>query len=215
MTTTANSLIAKLAQNPIGSDNEGYVDYVNGVTPEIFWRELASRKPPECADIIARFSRFVHITDGCWLWTGSRTGSWKGGQHGQFALYHGDHIYAHRLSYLLFNGPIADGLVVRHTCDIGYCVRPSHLLTGTQKDNLHDATERDRWPKYKSKPRELSAEQVIEIRRLRMRGVKLDVLATRFGVSKTCISLTVNLKRRQHLAPSGSEAQHRVSWATG
>lgn len=202
MNAQLSGLLSKFAVNPFGSDNEGYGDYVNGVTREVAWRELASRKPPECADIIARFAKFVQPTDGCWFWIGSRTGSWRGGQHGQFALYHGNHIYAHRLAYLLFNGPIPDGLLVRHTCDVGYCVRPSHLLVGTQKDNLQDAVDRGRLPKYRAH-RKLSPEQVIEIRHLRMRGLPLAVIATQFGVTPACICQTVNLKRRQHLPPAG------------
>lgn len=202
MNPAYNGLIAKLGQNPLASDNEWNVAYVNSVTAEALWREVASRKPPECAAIIARFAKFVQITDGCWLWTGSRTGSWKGGQHGQFSLYHGEHIYAHRLSYLLFNGPIPDGRIVRHACDVGYCVRPSHLLSGTQKDNLRDAVERHRLPKYRLGTK-LSPEQVIEIRHERMRGATLQAIADEYGVSKACISQTVNLRRRQHLPPTG------------
>jgi hypothetical protein len=202
MKAASTALMAKLGLNPLGSDNEWSVEYVNNVTPACdLWRELAARKPPECADIIARFAKFVHIDRGCWLWTGSRTGTWKGGQHGQFALYHGEHIYAHRLSYLLFNGPIPDGQLVRHTCDVGYCVQPSHLLVGTYQDNSNDAKERRRFPKYKTVPRKLSAEQVIEIRHLRMRGLTVTALAAQFGVTKACISQTVNFRRRQHLAP--------------
>lgn len=204
MSASHSALIAKMANNPFGSDNEWNVAYVNSVGGwSGFWQAVAARKPQECAGIIARFGRFVQPSTGCWLWTGSRTGSWKGGQHGQFALYHGDHIYAHRLSYLLFNGPIPAGRVVRHTCDVGYCVRPSHLLVGTQKDNLRDAVERGRLPKYRS-PRKLSPEQVIEIRRERMRGTLQRELAVRYGVTPACISQVCNLSRRRHLPPAAS-----------
>lgn len=200
------ALIAKLGQNSFGSDNEWLVEYVNNVTDASdLWRAVAARKPLECAEIVARFARFVQIADGCWLWTGSRAGSWKGGQHGQFALYHGENIYAHRLSYLLFNGPIPSGLVVRHTCDVGYCVRPSHLLIGTHKDNAHDAVERGRLPKFRAY-RKLSPEQVIAIRRERMRGTPVQMLADRYGVTKACVSQVTSLSRRKHLAPTVSDS---------
>lgn len=199
MNDTPSGLIAKLAQNPFGSDNGWIVAYVNSVTlTNDLWRKLAARKPTECAEIIARFAAKVHIADGCWVWTGSRTGSNKHCQHGQFALYHGENIYAHRLSYLLFNGPIPEGRLVRHTCDVPYCVRPSHLLVGTQKDNLQDAVERNRLPKYRA-PRKLSSEQVIEMRRKRMRGALLRDLAAYYGVSIPCASNVCALKTRQHL----------------
>lgn len=211
MNAQSTALFVKLAQNPIGSDNEWSVEYVNSITPvSDLWRALAARKPPECAEIIARFARFVQVSEGCWLWTGSRTGSWKGGQHGQFSLFHDDHIYAHRLSYLLFNGLIPDGCIVRHTCDVGYCVRPSHLLSGTQKDNCQDAVERGRLPKFRQH-RKLSPEQVIDLRRDRMRGIPVQELATHYGVSKALVSMVCNLNRRQHLAPAGAVARAAVA----
>ena len=212
MNRLSTSQVAKFGQKPFGSDNEWTVHYVNRISSgEAFWRAVAAGKPPECADIIARYGRYVQPSpDGCWLWTGSRTGSWKGGSHGQFALWHGENIYAHRLSYLLFNGPIPNGGVVRHTCDVGYCVRPSHLLAGTQLDNMRDAVERGRLPKFR-KHRKISPSQVIDIRRLKLRGVPQSVLAQQFGVSEACISNIVNLKTRRYL-PSGSGETRRVSW---
>lgn len=208
-----NGLISKLAQNPFGSDNECSVHYVNNVVSgEAFWKSVAAGKPPECAEIIARFGKFVQPQpDGCWHWIGSRTGSWKGGQHGQFALYHGDHIYAHRFAHLIFTGPIPDGLLVRHTCDVGYCVRPSHLLLGTQKDNLQDAVARDRLPKYRA-PRKLTSQQVIAIRHERMRGTTLAAIATQFGVTRACVSQICAFHRRKDLPPtSATEGKRRAS----
>lgn len=40
------------------------------------------------------------------------------------------------------NGPIPDGLVVRHKCDNRVCYRLSHLELGTVADNNRDAAER-------------------------------------------------------------------------
>lgn len=38
-----------------------------------------------------------------------------------------------------------EGSVVRHTCDCRRCCNPSHLLLGTQADNVRDAVERRRF----------------------------------------------------------------------
>lgn len=49
--------------------------------------------------------------------------------------------YAHQVAYALAHeGMLPANLVVRHTCDNTRCVRPDHLLIGTQAAN-----NRDRW----------------------------------------------------------------------
>ncbi|MFL6024581.1 MAG: HNH endonuclease [Marmoricola sp.] len=51
---------------------------------------------------------------------------------------------AHRATYVVHNGPIPEGLVVRHTCDRIGCVEPTHLIVGTVAENNRDMSERGR-----------------------------------------------------------------------
>jgi hypothetical protein len=51
---------------------------------------------------------------------------------------------AHRLTWMAFYGPIPDGLVVMHTCDIRLCVQIDHLVLGTQGENLADMDRKGR-----------------------------------------------------------------------
>lgn len=65
------------------------------------------------------------------------------GGHGAFQL-NGKCIGAHVASFIIHFGAIADGFLVRHTCDNPPCVRPEHLLSGTVIDNVADRDERGR-----------------------------------------------------------------------
>lgn len=69
------------------------------------------------------FMQFVDIKIcGCWLWTGRI--------HNGYAVCptpSGNSKWAHRVSYALFNGPIAGGMHVDHNCRHRTCVRPDHL----------------------------------------------------------------------------------------
>ena len=86
-----------------------------------------------------RFRRFIGQPDsnGCWPWLGaikkkSRYGTFgllvKPGEWKKTAL-------AHRVSYVLFVGPIPDGLELDHTCRNRACVNPAHLEPATHKVN--------------------------------------------------------------------------------
>ncbi len=85
-------------------------------------------------------SKFIHDPhSGCWLWQGSLTSD----GYGRFWLID-RHVRAHRASYELRYGPIPEGMVVRHKCDVPQCVNPDHLELGTQADNNRDIVTRGR-----------------------------------------------------------------------
>lgn len=73
----------------------------------------------------------------CWIWTGSRYQHKGRRTYGQTS-YQGRRTTAHRASFLMHGGVIADGLDVMHACDTKPCVRPTHLTTGTRTENLLD-----------------------------------------------------------------------------
>ena len=80
----------------------------------------------------------VLLGDDCWLWTGAKTGGGYG------YLWTGKKIErAHRISYRMFVGNIGDRFVL-HKCDTPACVRPSHLMLGTQSDNAIDMVNKGR-----------------------------------------------------------------------
>ena len=73
----------------------------------------------------------------CWIWLGAKHSKRRG--YGKFRLViNGQHkvVNAHKASYLLFNGDIAEGQVIGHTCNNEHCVSPYHLEAQTQKENM-------------------------------------------------------------------------------
>jgi hypothetical protein len=138
-----------------------------------------------------RFWSRVTKTSMCWLWveyTG-RTGYGRlsrGGRKGALVL-------AHRLSWELAHGPIADGVHVLHRCDVRNCVRPTHLFLGTQGDNVADAVEKGRH--RPPTPRRLDMRIVAEIRARRVSGETQQSIANDIGVSRSYISQIAAGKR--------------------
>lgn len=89
---------------------------------------------------VKRFWEQVEKSDGCWVWTGCKINKeGYGGQRIRGVLYP-----THRLSWILRNGPIPQGLQVLHHCDNPPCVNPDHLFIGTIGDNMKDKAAKGR-----------------------------------------------------------------------
>lgn len=84
------------------------------------------------------FQSLVRKTDNCWIWTGSVTKDGYGRFDCQLLTGKRKCYSAHKFSYLLNNGSVPDGLIVRHKCNNSICVRPDHLILGTHMDNAND-----------------------------------------------------------------------------
>jgi hypothetical protein len=88
-----------------------------------------------------RFWKKVIKTDYCWEWKGSR----RAKAYGLISV-NGKMVGAHRVSWIIHNGPIPKGMVVRHyVCDNPCCVNPNHLKLGTKADNANDILVKGRY----------------------------------------------------------------------
>lgn len=140
--------------------------------------------------------------DDCWLWTGFclLTG------YGRFAV-DGRHVYAHRYSFEIANGPIPSGHGVFHHCDVRNCCNPKHLFSGVQADNMADMRSKGRGfvpesPKGEANPAaKLTKLQVDAIReRYAEGGVSYGKLAKEHGVHKSLIANIVKGKLWKEVA---------------
>lgn len=144
---------------------------------------------------VQRFMAKVAIgSDGtCWRWIGAISG----GKYGMFGMP-GGNIRAHRAAFMLFRGPIPEGMSVCHHCDNPWCVNPDHLFTGTQKDNVADCISKGRnsappvsdW-RGRTKPhhwQRLTPAQALEILTRVRAGELQERIAADYGISSRTVS---------------------------
>ena len=92
--------------------------------------------------LLPRFWKKVSGTEnpnGCWIWTAYRNQD----GYGKFELDN-DIVYAHRLAYQLFVGPIPSNLELDHLCRNPACVNPAHLELVLHIENVRRG---DNWSK--------------------------------------------------------------------
>ena len=145
--------------------------------------------------LVVRFWAKVKKGPRCWLWTASVD---KDG-YGQVGsgTTPPTMLKAHRVSWSLVRGAVPKGKNVLHRCDNPPCVRPSHLFLGTTRDNNHDMTCKGRNVFQKNNPSlKLSVSQVRAIRRRRLGGEKLRLIALAYGVTEGTVSRIAARVRR-------------------
>lgn len=151
----------------------------------------------------ADIERFVKCTNpnqekGCWLWLGRLD---KQG-YGAF-FFKSARLGAHRVSYRLFRGPIAEGLMVCHSCDVPHCVNPEHLFLGTAYDNAQDCVNKGRKANCAGTANSqavLSEADVLAIRWRVASGERVKDLAKEYSVSAWTIHAAAKRKTWAHLA---------------
>ncbi|QDI81663.1 HNH endonuclease [Methylorubrum populi] len=145
-----------------------------------------------------RFQAFYREAEnGCWIWTGG----FDRGRYGQFYISQFK-IAAHRVTYALKHGPIAEGFIVCHRCDDPTCVNPEHLFLGTDLDNNADRSAKRRTHQpfgAVESYRKLSAEQA-KIILTDKRSAR--ALAQEFGVSPNTVAKVRRGETWKHVSVS-------------
>lgn len=157
-------------------------------------------------NILNRFWKFVnkngpipaHVSGigNCWEWDGRTLHNYGS------MFFDGKNHYSHRVSWKIHYGEIPTGMKVCHKCDNTRCVRPDHLFTGTQGENIADKVRKGR----QSSPRgerchlsKLSSETVLMMRRLHAGGDSAKTISKTLLVPYTTVWGIVNRTNWKHL----------------
>ena len=87
----------------------------------------------------------IGAPDDCWEWITCKD-KYGYGRIAYTVSYKNKKVLTtHRVSWMLANGDIPEGMCICHTCDNPSCVNPNHLWLGTQKENVNDMVAKGRW----------------------------------------------------------------------
>lgn len=143
-----------IRRGSIAAEREGRAVLVCEDEVERYRRERRVQIRP---DPIEDFWRRVDTSggpDACWPWLGVLYADGYG-QHRYYLPGVGERqsALAHRFAWEATNGPIRDGQMVCHTCDVRYppgsisyrrCCNPSHAFLGSALDNNRDRHQKGR-----------------------------------------------------------------------
>lgn len=134
----------------------------------------------------------------CVIWRGHKDDSGYGR-----VMRGGKLIRMHRLVWTVINGPIPQGMLVCHRCDVRACINPVHLFLGSNMDNVRDMVAKGRsTPKVHNYIGATSPSAKLteaQARRIKCGTEKLSRLADELGVSQTAVGRIRNGKSWRHL----------------
>jgi hypothetical protein len=102
------------------------------------WNTIRKNGPQTEEEYMLSKRSWIDEEKGCW-----RSDLYPSGDGYISGQFRNKAFKFHRKMYELRNGPIPDGLIVRHKCDVPGCFNPDHLELGTKKDNRQDFMKRN------------------------------------------------------------------------
>jgi hypothetical protein len=153
----------------------------------------------------SRVFPFTVDEKGCFVYTGNRKQAQK--QYPKVILS-GKEYSIHRLILAAQLGrPLRRGYCACHSCDNPRCINPAHLWEGTQEENIADCVSKGRQNPGLPPARfgsehagaKLKEADIPEIRQLLNLGISQRLIALKYGVSQSLISLIKLGKIWQHV----------------
>lgn len=161
------------------------------------------KAPPELIKALTeRFWSYVDkkSNNDCWMWKGYVQKDGKG--YGVFQVCKRPRK-VHRISYVIYKGPIPEGMEVMHQCPNGdnkLCVNPNHLELGTKEEHIIDRVKKGQSPKgARNVKAKLTEEQVLDIRYLREKGVQLKCICKLYKMSQPQITSIIRRNTWKHI----------------
>ncbi len=134
--------------------------------------------------------------NACWVWTGCATDRGYGR-----VWANGKTLRAHRVAYKYEHSTCPK--LVRHSCDNPICVRPSHLLEGTPKQNMADKYRRGRAVHHRGEAAGTAKLTEIKVRWIRKTyadgKANMPQMSAQLGVCRQTICDVIHKKTWAHL----------------
>lgn len=158
----------------------------------------AHRRSPEM--VAKRFWAKVDKTPGqgpfgnCWIWTAGKSRGYGGFMVG------GKTILAHRFSFELHYGPLANGLQACHSCDNRSCVNPTEMFPGTIATNMADRHAKGRSARGEAIANSrFTASEILAIRSRVASGISQVQVAREYNTRQGAISRIVRRESWKHI----------------